>query len=49
VDNNINIFALVVEYHTANKESEEEINEEDIEVAKVSIIKALKALEVVKL
>jgi hypothetical protein len=49
VDDDINIFALVVEHHTADKEGEEEIDEEDIEVAKVSTVEALKALEVVKL
>jgi hypothetical protein len=49
VDDDINIFASVVEHHTADKEGEEEIDEEDIEVAKVSTVEALKALEVVRL
>jgi hypothetical protein len=49
VDNNIDIFASVVEHHTADKEGKEDTDDEDIEVAKVPTAKALDALEVVKL
>jgi hypothetical protein len=49
VDDNINIFASVVEHYTTEKEGKEDTDDEDIEVTKVPIAKALNALEVVKL
>ena len=50
VDDDRDIFASVVERYSADKEgAEEEYEEGDIEVEKVSTAKALEALETVKL
>jgi hypothetical protein len=49
MDNNIDIFALVVEHYTADKEGKEDTDDKDTEVAKVPTAIALNALEVVKL
>ena len=56
MDEDWDIFALVVEHHSADKEGAEEdfedfedFEDEDIEAEKVSTAKALDALETVKL
>ena len=50
MNNNRDIFTLVVKRYSTNKEStKEEYKEENIKVKRVSIVKALDTLETIKL